>query len=236
MIRDFLSFEFTTLFKEFKNVLGAAARQKTSEHYTYKTILAAEFPAWCEEFLQQKDFAFDLETTALEIHHAEIVGISVCWDDKVAYYIPVGHKGAEGQVTWSSFVEHTTRHFANPEVKKSGQNIKYDISILELNGISVEGIAFDTMVAAYLLNPDSRSFNLTALAEEFLHLPVIEYDEVTDGAENFSGVTIEAATQYACQDAHYAWLLKGILGPRLEEGGLTKVFDKLEVPLVPVLA
>jgi len=232
----FNRFEFTTLFKEFKNVLGAAARQKTSEHYTYKTILAAEFPAWCEEFLQQKDFAFDLETTALEIHHAEIVGISVCWDDKVAYYIPVGHKGAEGQVTWSSFVEHTTRHFANPEVKKSGQNIKYDISILELNGISVEGIAFDTMVAAYLLNPDSRSFNLTALAEEFLHLPVIEYDEVTDGAENFSGVTIEAATQYACQDAHYAWLLKGILGPRLEEGGLTKVFDKLEVPLVPVLA
>ncbi len=232
----FNRFEFTTLFKEFKNVLGAAARQKTSEHYTYKTILAADFPAWCEEFLQQKDFAFDLETTALEIHNAEIVGISVCWDDKVAYYIPVGHKGAEGQVTWSSFVEHTTRHFANPEVKKSGQNIKYDISILELNGISVEGIAFDTMVAAYLLNPDSRSFNLTALAEEFLHLPVIEYDEVTDGAENFSGVTIEAATQYACQDAHYAWLLKGILGPRLEEEGLTKVFEKLEVPLVPVLA
>ena len=232
----FNRFEFTTLFKEFKNVLGAAARQKTSEHYTYKTILAGDFPAWCEEFLQQKDFAFDLETTALEIHNAEIVGISVCWDDKVAYYIPVGHKGAEGQVTWSSFVEHTTRHFANPEVKKSGQNIKYDISILELNGISVEGIAFDTMVAAYLLNPDSRSFNLTALAEEFLQLPVIEYDEVTDGAENFSGVTIEAATQYACQDAHYAWLLKGILGPRLEEGGLTKVFDKLEVPLVPVLA
>lgn len=232
----FNRFEFTTLFKEFKNVLGAAARQKTSDHYTYKTILAADFPAWCEEFLQQKDFAFDLETTALEIHNAEIVGISVCWDDKVAYYIPVGHKGAEGQVTWSSFVEHTTRHFANPEVKKSGQNIKYDISILELNGISVEGVAFDTMVAAYLLNPDSRSFNLTALAEEFLHLPVIEYDEVTDGAENFSGVTIEAATQYACQDAHYAWLLKGILGPRLEEEGLTKVFEKLEVPLVPVLA
>ena len=232
----FNRFEFTTLFKEFKNILGAAARPKTSENYTYKTILAADFPLWCEEFLQQKDFAFDLETTALEIHNADIVGISVCWDDKTAYYIPVGHKDAEGQVAWRTFVENTERHFANPEVKKSGQNIKYDISILELHGLAVEGVAFDTMVAAYLLNPDSRSFNLTALAEEFLNLPVIEYDEVTDGAENFSGVSIDAATQYACQDAHYAWLLKGILGPRLEEEGLTKVFEQLEVPLVPVLA
>ena len=232
----FNRFEFTTLFKEFKSVLGAAARPKTSENYSYTTILAEDFPAWCEEFLQQKDFAFDLETTALEIHNAEIVGISLCWDDKVSYYIPVGHHKAEGQVSWKNFVDNTKRHFANPDVKKSGQNIKYDISILELHGIAVEGVTFDTMVAAYLLNPDSRSFNLTALAEEFLQLPVIEYDEVTEGAENFSGVSIEAATQYACQDAHYAWLLKGILGPRLEEGGLTKVFEQLEVPLVPVLA
>lgn len=232
----FERFEFTSLFKEFKNVLGAAARPKVSESFTYKTILAADFPAWLEEFLQQKEFAFDLETTSLEIHNAEIVGVSICWDDKTAYYVPVGHKNGDGQISWKDFVNNTKLHFANPAVKKSGQNIKYDISILELNGLSVEGVAFDTMVAAYLLNPDSRSFNLTVLAEEFLRLPVIEYDEVTDGAENFSGVSIEAATQYACQDAHYAWLLKGILGPRLEEEGLTKVFEQLEVPLVPVLA
>lgn len=232
----FERFEFTSLFKEFKNILGAAARPKVSENFTYKPILAADFPAWCEAFLQQKEFAFDLETTSLEIHNAEIVGISFCWDDKVAYYIPVGHTHVDGQVAWKTFVENTKRHFANPQVKKSGQNIKYDISILELHDISVEGVAFDTMVAAYLLNPDSRSFNLTALAHDFLRLPVIEYDEVTEGVENFSGVSLEAATQYACQDAHYAWLLKGILGPRIEEEGLTKVFDELEIPLVPVLA
>ncbi|MEY4667597.1 MAG: polymerase [Pseudomonadota bacterium] len=232
----FNRFEFTSLFKEFKTVLGAAARPKQSEQFSYKTVLAADFPAWCEEFLQQKDFAFDLETTSLEIHNAQIVGISVCWDDKTAYYIPIGHQNADGQVNWQTFVDNTKRHFANPNIKKIGQNCKYDISILELHGIAVEGIAFDTMVAAYLLNPDSRSFNLTVLAEEFLNLPVIEYDDVTDGAENFSGVSIEAATNYACQDAHYAWLLKGILEPRLEEEGLTKVFEQLEVPLVPVLA
>ena len=65
---------------------------------------------------------------------------------------------------------------------------------------------------------------------------MIEYDEVTEGAENFAGVAIEAATSYACQDAHYAWLLKGILAPRIEEEGLHKVFEELEIPLVPVLA
>lgn len=232
----FEKFEFTTLFKEFKNVLGSAARPKVSASFNYKTVLASDFPAWCEEFLQQRAFAFDLETTSLEIHEAKIVGISVCWDDTTAYYIPVGHAQGEGQVSWDTFVLNTQRHFANPEVKKSGQNIKYDLSILELNGIAVDGVAFDTMVAAYLLNPDSRSYNLTTLANDFLRLPVIEYDEVTDGADNFSGVAIESATQYACQDAHYAWLLKGILAPRIEEEGLTKVFEQLEVPLVPVLA
>jgi DNA polymerase-1 len=232
----FEKFEFTSLFKEFKNVLGSAPRPKATEAFRYKTILAQDFPAWCEEFLQQKEFSFDLETTSLDIHQANIVGLSFCWHDTTAYYIPVGHTNGEGQVSWNTFVENTERHFANPHVAKCGQNLKYDTSILELNGIHVEGLAFDTMVAAYLLNPDSRSFNLTALAEEFLRLPVIEYDEVTDGAENFAGVAIESATTYACQDAHYAWLLKGILAPRIQEGGLTKVFDELEMPLVPVLA
>lgn len=232
----FEKFEFTSLFKEFKNVLGAAPRPKATAAFTYKTVLAADFPSWCEEFLQQKDFAFDIETTSLDIHEASIVGLSFCWDDNTAYYVPVGHTGAEGQVAWKTFVDNTKRHFANPDVKKCGQNIKYDISILELNGIVVDGVAFDSMVAAYLLNPDSRSFNLTALANDFLRLPVIEYDEVTDGAENFSGVAIDAATTYACQDAHYAWLLKGILAPRIEEEGLSKVFEQLEIPLVPVLA
>lgn len=232
----FEKFEFTSLFKEFKNVLGAAPRPKATESFKYTTILAEQFPAWCEEFLQQKDFSFDIETTSLDIHEAEIVGISFCWDDTTAYYIPVGHRDAANQVPWKTFVHETKRVFANPLVKKSGQNIKYDISILELNGISVEGVSFDTMVAAYLLNPDSRSFNLTALANDFLNLPVIEFDEVTEGAENFSGVPVEAATTYACQDAHYAWLLKGILAPRIEEEGLQKVFEQLEVPLVPVLA
>jgi DNA polymerase-1 len=92
------------------------------------------------------------------------------------------------------------------------------------------------MVAAYLLNPDSRNYNLTALANEFLHRDVIEYEEITEGKKDFSEVSIADATRYACQDAHYAWLLKELLAPRIEEEGLHRVFVELEVPLIPVLS
>lgn len=232
----FEKFEFQSLFKEFKGVLGNSGHAAVASNYDYQTILAPQFPAWCDQFRNQPEFSFDLETTSLDVHDATIVGISICWNSTQSFYIPVGHKEQEHQVSWSDFVTATKERFSDPKVLKSGQNIKYDISILELNGLAVRGVSFDSMVAAYLLNPDSRTFNLTALASDYLRLPVIEYDEITDGKSDFSQVDIASATRYACQDAHYAWLLKEQLMPRIEEAGLTRVFSELEVPLIPVLA
>lgn len=232
----FERFEFQSLFKEFKGVLAGSSRSEMPSAYDYRSILKGDFPSWCEKFLAQSEFSFDLETTSLDVHQAEIVGISICWSANESFYIPVGHREEAEQVSWHEFAAATKAHFANSKVLKIGQNIKYDISILELNGINVKGVAFDSMVAAYLLNPDSRNFNLTALAHDYLRLPIIEYEEVTEGKSDFSEVAISAATRYACQDAHYAWLLKQQLLPRLEEAGLTRVFSELEVPLIPVLA
>lgn len=232
----FERFEFQSLFKEFKGLLGSSNRSAASSDETYKTILAADFPEWCGRFKAQKEFAFDLETTSLDIHEAEVVGISISWNNTESFYIPVGHTEQVSQVSWKVFTSATKEHFANPAIAKCGHNLKYDISILELHGIAVEGAAFDSMVAAYLLNPDSRNYNLTALANDFLQRDVIEYDEVTAGKANFSEVPIADATTYACQDAHYAWLLKETLAPRIEEAGLKRVFTELEVPLIPVLS
>jgi DNA polymerase-1 len=232
----FEKFEFTSLFKEFQAVLGSTPKSALTSSFEYKAITSRDFPAWCELLLAQKEFAFDIETTSLDVHAAKIVGLSFCWEEATAYYLPIGHVDQPDQVTWDTVVRVLGPVFADHSVAKSGQNIKYDISILELNGVKVEGVEFDSMVAAYLLNPDGRNFNLTALAHDFLRLPVIEYDEVTKGLENFSSVAIEAATQYAGQDAHYAWLLKKELLPRIEESGLTTVLKQLEVPLIPVLA
>ncbi len=232
----FERFEFQSLFKEFKGLLGSSNRSAASSEENYKTILAADFPGWCEAFTSQKEFAFDLETTSLDIHEAEVVGISISWNNTESFYIPVGHTEQASQVSWNDFTSATKKHFANPAIAKCGHNLKYDISILELHGIAVEGAAFDSMVAAYLLNPDSRNYNLTALSNDFLQRDVIEYDEVTAGKSNFSEVSIADATKYACQDAHYAWLLKETLAPRIEEEGLKRVFTELEVPLIPVLS
>lgn len=232
----FERFEFHSLFKEFKSVLNAAKHAQNPSKFDYKTVLAAEFPAWAEEFRQQKEFSLDLETTSLDINMAQIVGVSICWSNSQSFYIPIHHKDAPGQVSWHDFVEATKDRLEDPRVAKSGQNAKYDIAVLGAHGINVRGLTFDSMVAAYLLNPDGRNFNLTDLANDFLNLPVTEYTEVTEGKTDFSEVAIEEATAYACQDAQYAWLLKETLTPRLEEGGLTRVFTELEVPLVPVLA
>ncbi len=228
--------EFTSLFKEFSAILGASKHNKRTDEFNYKTILASDFAVWCSEFTAQKSFSFDLETTSLNIHEASIIGASFCWDATTAYYIPLRHTALEGQVSWESFKGAVSRSFADPVIAKCGQNIKYDMSVLELSGIPVEGISFDSMVAAYLLNPDSRSFNLTALANDFLQLPTIEFEDVTGGTADFAAVAAEPATRYACQDAHYAWLLKELLSERIEEHGLTKVLRELEVPLIPVLA
>jgi DNA polymerase-1 len=232
----FEKLEFTSLFKEFSQILASTKRTEQDADYKYQTILAPEFVEWCALFSKQDEFSFDIETTSLNIHEAAIVGVSFCWSDKEAYYIPIGHKSCDQQVSWDTFKVAAQPRFADSSVRKSGQNIKYDISILELHGIGVEGVAFDSMVAAYLLNPDSRSFNLTALASDFLMLPVIEFEEVTGAAADFSETDVVAATRYACQDAHYAWLLKEQLSAKIEESGLSKVLTELEVPLIPVLA
>jgi DNA polymerase-1 len=230
-------FEFSTLLKEFPKVVSKRSTTDAQKDFVYKTVRRADFADWLLQFLKQDQFSFDTETTSLAIHEAKIVGLSFCWHNSEAYYIPLGHtQSPEEQVSWSEFKAGVAAHFANASVKKSGQNIKYDISVLELNGIHVAGVDFDSMVAAYLLNPDSRTFNLTALANDFLSLPVIEFEEVTAGAKDFSDVALEPATRYAAQDAHYAWLLKGVLLPRIEEEGLLKVLHELEVPLIPVLA
>jgi DNA polymerase-1 len=240
----FEKFEFSSLLKEFPQVVASQLHSAKTEDFIYRTVYADDFDAWSDQLLSTPEFCFDIETTSLAINEARIIGVSFCWDDKEAYYVPLGHVIAEdpaspkqkAQVAWERFAQITRPVFSSPAVKKSGQNIKYDVSVLAAHGIEVRGITFDTMVAAYLLNPDSRSFNLTALAHDFLSLPVIEYEDVTAGASDFSGVGIEAATRYACQDAHYAFLLTKALSPRIESDGLLSVMQDLEAPLIPVLA
>ncbi len=236
-------FNFKTIFDEFLSASTAPQVDILSPVEAYKTIYKDEFPAWMERFKAQSRFAFDTETTSLDVRQAKLVGVSVCWSESEAFYIPLGHVAPERvQLTQDEFVGATKQIWEDPKIEKVGQNLKYDIQVLAGVELEVKGAAFDTMLAAYLLNPDRGSFNLTVLSEEHLGAArlfggrVIEFEEVLGECETFAEVLVSPATRYACQDAHYAWLLGIELNQKLEQSGLKQVFQELEMPLVPVLA
>ncbi len=226
-------FEFSSLFQNIKDPNEVA---QSSAHEKYCTVLAADFDAFLSELKAQEEFAIDTETTSLDVLEAELVGVSFCWSDEKAWYVPLRAKDVAGLVKEAEFVAALKPILENAAVKKYGQNLKYDSSVFARLGILLRAIAFDTMVAAYVLNPDRGSYNLTTLSNEFLGRSVIEFDDVVGENATFGEVDLASATKYACQDAHFAWLLVKHLEPKIKAQELERVFYEIEMPLVPILA
>ena len=146
---------------------------------------------------------------------------------------------APGQLPRTAVLERLAPLLENPALLKVGQNIKFDMQVLAMNGIPLNGIRFDTMLASYVLNPSRQGHGLDALSLEHLGHKMISYSEVTGNGKvqkNFSQVEIEAATRYACEDADATWLLRKKFAPLLAESGLETLFHTIEMPLVPILA
>jgi DNA polymerase-1 len=193
-----------------------------------------------KEMERARAFALDLETTSPDPMQAEIVGISFCARPELAYYIPVGHSGLEvkRQLSKELVLKRLKSLLEDPKLKKIGQNIKYDYIVLNRAGVKTEGIAFDTMVASYLLNP-RRNHNLNDLALEHLNHKMLTYEEVCGRGKdqiNFSEVELETALRYSGEDADVTLRLSQLFAPRLKEQEFQKLFDKVEMPLVTVLA
>lgn len=226
--------EFQSILKQ---ILNSAPQEKVEATSNYKTIYKEDFAKFVEELKKQKEFSFDSETTSLDVLSADIVGLSFCWDDEIAYYIPVSHfKSLKDQVDIEVLINSLTPVFEDESVKKIGQNLKYDIGVLAKYGINTKGISFDSMLAAYIVNPEGSGYGLSALAKKYLGLDSVDYSEVTEGDKDFNEVSVEDATHYACQDAHYVWLLKDKLLKELEEKDVLEVFKTIEVPLLSVLS
>jgi DNA polymerase-1 len=179
-------------------------------------------------------FAFDLETTSHDPFAAEIVGISFSTEVKSAFYLPLRLKDSKPQKVT---LEKLRPIFASDKLK-IGQNIKYDIEVLKNAGIEVKGPLFDTMVAAYLLDPISGKYGLKKLAKQFLGREMINLmDLIGKEAEydNFAEVPVDLATDYACSDAEATFGLYEIFKLALKAQKLDKLFDEVEMPLVEVL-
>jgi DNA polymerase I len=190
-------------------------------------------------------FAFDTETDGTDEIHASLVGMSFSSGAGEAYYIPVGHQAdVEGnppgrQLAREQVLERLAPVLGDPNIGKVAHNAKFDMMVLERHGAIVRGLRFDTMVATYLINPGRRGLGLKEQAFEQLGIIMTPItDLIGKGAKQImmAQVPIHTAAEYAGADADITLRLMQHLGPELEKRGLTRLFEQIEVPLVPVLA
>ena len=208
----FSEFEFSSLLGELEDnsdpvVSSPAIASK------YETLLTkANLERWLKQLKKSKIFVLDLETTSLHPVRARMVGISFSCEEGVACYIPLAHRylGVPDQLALDWVIKKLKPILEDPKIKKVGQNIKYDLIVLKNEGINLQGITFDTMLASYILNPSGRRHNMDALAQDYLDHTTIKYKDVVGTASKeigFDEVDVERATQYAAEDADITWRL-----------------------------
>ena len=228
--------EFDSLVEESDEV-----EERTAEKKQYKAVLDKEsLEKLVADLEAVGEFAVDLETTSKRPMQAEIVGVSFSHKASQAYYIPLIHRylGVPDQLDKKKTLEKLKPLLENPEIKKYGHNIKYDLIVFRNEGIDLKGIAFDSMLASYILNPSKNNHNIDDLAWEFLRHKTTQFKDVAgSGAKQigFDEVEIEAATHYAAEDSDITWIFKQKLEPLLENETLD-LYKNIEVPLIDVLA
>jgi len=188
-----------------------------------------------EELNSKSSFCFDTETTGLDANLADIVGLSFSFETGKAYYIPTPANREEAQ----RIVDIFKSALENPAIEKIGQNIKYDILLLARYGVKVQGTLFDTMLAHYLIDPDTRH-GMDVLAENYLNYTPVSITELIGekGKKqgNMRDVDFEKIKEYAAEDADITLQLKNIFHPLLVETDTLKLAQDVEFPLVYVLA
>ena len=220
---------------------GAAPQAPVEKDY--QTVLTQnELNQWLSKIAKAELVAVDTETTSLDYMKAELVGVSVAVEPGQAAYIPFGHDylGAPEQLDKDSVLEQLKPLLEDPSIKKVGQNLKYDMSVLAQHGIRLQGIAFDTMLESYVFDSVATRHDMDSLAEKYLEETCISFSDVAGkGAAQltFNQVALEQAGPYAAEDADITLRLHQCLWPKVQaQPTLETVFNDLELPLLPVLS
>ncbi len=215
--------------------LGRAAR--------YELVLSEEALAtWLERLGQAELFAFDTETTGLDYMRAELVGVSFAVAPGEAAYVPLGHAypGAPEQLELRRVLGRLKPLLEDPRRPKVGQNLKYDLSVLARYDIALCGIAHDTMLESYVLDSTATRHDMDSLAKRYLDHDTIHFEEVAGKGPKqlgFDQVPLPEACQYAAEDADVTLRLHQTLWPKLQASpALCRLYQEIEVPLVPVLS
>jgi DNA polymerase-1 len=190
----------------------------------------------------------DTETTGLDPMRAELVGMSLAIAPGTAWYLPFGHRPA-GDMLETAPVRNLPpvgdpalaplrEMLADPGVAKVGHNVKYDWLVLRRAGLALGGVAFDTMIASFMIDPGKRSHALDTLAQEHFGVRMRTFQDLVGRGRSerpFTDVPVRDAADYCCADSDYSLRLRGVLEPVLRDHGLEPLFRDVEMPLVRVL-
>lgn len=222
---------------------GSGQLENTFEHKTLANTphhyQCVQTPIECSllvaTMMRQKSVCFDTETTGLDAINASLVGIAFSWQAGTGYYVPISKDEAQRNET----LKDLAPFFANETIEKVGQNLKYDIKVMHQHGIAVKGPLFDTMLAHYIINPDMRH-NMDILAETYLNYrPKPISDLIGKKGKNqgsMRDVPLDQQTEYAAEDADITWQLKEHFEQELGKNEQRELLNKVELPLVRVLA
>ena len=216
---------------------ASANRQtlETTPHEYHLVQTEADMQALVTLLSTADVISLDTETTSTNAIEAQLVGLSFAIEEKKAYYVPVPEQADEAQ----NIVNRFKPIYENPNTLKVGQNIKYDLEVLRSYGVALQGPLFDTMVAHYLLQPELRH-NMDFMAEVYLNYETVHIDALIGpkgkAQKNMRELAPSEVYNYACEDADITLQLKNVLQPKLVEAGVERLFNEVEMPLIPVLA
>jgi DNA polymerase-1 len=257
LLNLFIDLEFKTWINELSGDAAPAQPKSTSQAIepssqplvvapstiNYETVLdQQQFSNWLQKLQNSQLMAVDTETTSLDYMVADLVGISLAVEAGEAAYIPFGHDylGVPQQLPREMVLEAIKPILEDPKIKKVGQNLKYDTSVLAQHGIDLKGIAYDTMLESYVINSVATRHDMDSLAQHYLEVETTSFTEIAGkGASQltFNQISLEQAGPYAAEDADITLRLHQALWPQVKaELPLKTLFEEIELPLIKVLS
>ena len=247
----FNELEFKNLLKELGEDDGSeneiSDNDKDSSSVSYKNyhliLNEKEFEKVIARINKTGELSIDLETTSQFPMLAKIVGVALCPAPHESYYVPVAHRAltdsSSKQLNLDMVLKKLKPILEDDNIVKIGQNLKYELVVLEKYGLNIIPVSFDTMIAAHMIDSSRNSYGLDELSKVYLEHQMISYKDVTGTGKSkidFDEVELEVARDYACEDADVAMLLSKILKPKLENINLENVFKDIELKFIRVLA
>ena len=242
LIDIFQELEFESLLKQILGTGGQAQKKNDLPKKYYKTLFTEdEVKSFFASIKNDEWLSFDIETTSVQPMSCDIVGFSFSNKKNTGVYIPIHWPEREDSLFdnyTEKIIELMRPVMENALIQKTGQNVKFDSLILLRHGLKVEGIMFDTMIAAHLLKPEIRSLKLETLSLDYLNYTMVPIEDlIGKGRDQISmaEVNVEKISFYASEDADITLQLTHIFEKKLKEENLSKFFNEVEIPLLPVL-